>query len=81
MVLFVLGLDRICSVRSSHLKNLNWFNVKSRVNDLSLNHVFKSIIGYLCVYNRTDNVHSHNTRHSSHSLVLPIGLSAMAKGD
>lgn len=62
---FVLGLGNRTHIEYSHFKKLNWLDVSSRVEYLTLNHMYNISTGKCPSYLKTivsKKSHNHNTR-------------------
>ena len=69
-----LNLQPRKHLSSEHFKSLGWLPIEQRVEQLKLNHVYRVLGGIAPTYlsgRLTLNNHSHNTRSSQSSLVIP----------
>ena len=74
LIRFTLNLQPRKHLSSEHFKSLGWLPIEQRVEQLKLNHVYRVLGGTAPSYlsgRLTLNNHSHNTRSSQSSLVIP----------
>jgi len=88
-VRYILGYDNRHHLTVNDLKKVKYLDVERRIEYLSLNLMFKvytnTAPSYLCEFKKVSDVHSHNTRSSDLSFVIPHvnthgGLSFMYNG-
>ena len=74
LIRFTLNLQPRKHLSLEHFKSLGWLPIEQRVEQLKLNHVYRMLGGTAPTYLTgllTLNNHSHNTRSSQSSLVIP----------
>ena len=75
IVRFMLGYDSRHHLVHSDFKKVKYLDVNSRMEYLTLNsmyNIFNNVApSYLCTFKKVTEVHSHNTRNSNNSYVIP----------
>ena len=75
IVRYILDYDCRQHLVYNDFKKVKFLNVECRIDYLTLNNMYNIYYGkapqYLCTFEKTSDIHSHRTRHSNMSYVIP----------